>query len=121
MKNTATENCMFLLLILILSTIPLVLYYDLKLNNQFTYIVETPLETIKPNNCIFNLFGQFFKVSDSTRVYCPSYFTPIKMISVQQPEYLSMLNYIRQEQYVMFIELINLMFDNLGTKHNLSN
>jgi|SRR5277367_704329 len=115
------DTCVFIILTFLLIVIPVGLYYDFILNNQSLYVVEIPVETVKPNKCIFGLFTELFKVSNSSYVYCPSYFSPIKIESVQKLGSLSMLEYIRQEQDVIFINYFNLVFNNFEICSKLSN
>jgi len=121
MKNTRTENCIFILLAFLLIIIPVGIYYDLNLNNQLICVAETPIETVKYNKCIFNLFTELFKVTNSSCVYYPSHFSSINIRNVQHLESSSMLDYIRQEQYVMLKDLIKVVFNNLDVSHKLSN
>src|SRR5271156_70277 len=109
------DTCIFILLTSLLIIIPIGLYYDYTLNHQFLYVVEIPIETLKPNKCIFGLFTEQFKVTNSSYVYYPSYFSPISIRSIQNIESGSILDYIRQEQYVMLRNFIKVIFDNLGT------
>jgi hypothetical protein len=97
------------------------LYYDFILNNQSFHVVEIPIETVRPNKCIFGLFTEVFKISNSSYVYYPSHFSPINIKSVQTFESLSFLEYIRQEQSVMLKDIIKSIFNNLGTLSKLSN
>jgi|SRR5271156_3499997 len=115
------DTCIFILLTSLLIIIPIGLYYDYTLNHQFLYVVEIPIETLKPNKCIFGLFTEQFKVTNSSYVYYPSYFSPISIRSVQNSESLFILDYLRQEQYVMLKDLVRIVLDNTGTLHNLSN
>jgi hypothetical protein len=117
MKNTY----IFSLLTFLLITIPIVIYYDLIFNNPPLYVVEIPVEIAKPSKCIFDLFYGFFKVTNSSYVYCPSHFVPVNIKSVQYFESLPKLDYIRQEQYIMLKNFIVVVLDNLGTLHGLSN
>lgn len=115
------DTCILILLTSLLILIPIGLYFDFIYNNQSLPIIETPIETIKENKCIFDLFTEVFKVSNSSYVYYPSYFSPIRMISVQSIESISMLDNISKEQDLMFKDLIKVFFDSLRIESKLSN
>lgn len=117
------DICILTILAFLLIIIPVGLYYDFLLNHQSQslYVVEIPFETVKPNKCIFGLFTEYFKVSNSPYIYYPSCFSPIKIRTVQVFESFSLLEYIRQEQDVIFINYIKPIFDNLGDLTKLSN
>src|SRR5882672_1261566 len=105
------DTCIFILLTSLLILIPAGLYYDFLLNNLSLYVIEIPLETVKPNKCVFGLFTEVFKVSNSSYVYYPSHFSPINIRSVQNFESLSFLEYIRQEQDIILKDFIKVAFD----------
>ena len=115
------DTCILILLTSLLILIPIGLYFDFIYNNQSLPIIETPIETIKDNKCIFDLFTEVFKVSNSSYVYYPSYFSPIRMISIQSIESISMLDNISKEQDLMFKDLIKVFFDSLRIESKLSN
>ena len=121
MKNTRTENCIFIILASILIIIPLILYFDLNSNNQFSSVTDISIETVKPNKCILGLYLEFFKVNNSSYIYYPSHFNPISIKNVQNVETFSLLEYIRKEQCVMLNDTIKAIFDSMGTLHKLSN
>lgn len=113
------DTCIFILLASLLIIIPIVLYYDFI--NESMCNIETPIETIKENKCIFGLFTEVFKVSNSSYVYYPSYFSPINMRAAQSIESISMLDNISKEQDLMFKDLIKVFFDSLSIQSKLSN
>ena len=114
------DTCILILLTSLLILIPIGLYFDFIYNNQSLPIIETPIETIKDNKCIFDLFTEVFKVSNSSYVYYPSYFSPINIKSVPNSEDMTMLDHIRKEQYLMLENIIKKIFDSLGSSTKLS-
>ena len=123
-KNTRDriDACILIILTSILIIIPIILYYDYLLNHKSLHIVEIPIETVvvKPNKCLFGLFIEVFKVNNSSYVYYPSYFTPINIKRVPNTEDLAMLDYIKQEQYLLLQDILKNIFNNLGSSSKLS-
>lgn len=73
---------MFTFVPLIIIIVGLYYYYIFSLP---LYGIEIPVETInyKPNKCLFGLFNEMFKATNSSYVYYPSYFSPIKIKSIK--------------------------------------
>lgn len=116
------DACILIILTSILIIIPIILYYDYLLNHKSLHIVEIPIETVtvKPNKCLFGLFIEVFKVNNSSYVYYPSYFTPINIKSVPNIEDMAMLDYIRQEQYLILQDIIKDILNHWGSSSKLS-
>jgi hypothetical protein len=110
-----------ILLVSLLIIIFMGLYYDFIFNNPSLNVVEIPVEAVKSNKCIFGLFTEQFKLTNSSYVYYPNQFKPVNIRSPQNLESFSLLEYIRQEQDVMLKHYIAVALDNLGTLHKLSN
>ena len=126
MKNFYTKYYIFVISGLMLIIFSIILYYYFKTNNKLTSTIELPIAEIslqktRQNKCIFSPFIELFKINNSSYTYFPSYFAPIEIRSIQACQSISMLDYIRQEQYKILGSLVNLVFDNLGTRCKLSN
>ena len=124
MKNNTIiriNNCIMILLLSLLIIIFMGLYHDFIFNNHSLDVVEIPVEAVTPNKCIFGIFTEVFKISNSSYVYYPSHFNPISIRNIKTFESISLLDFIWQEQSRMFKDIIKVVFNNLGAIPKLSN
>ena len=108
----------------------IIAFYSYTIFNGSTNIVYIPLDNVdymplecskdKPNKCVFGLFNEVFKTNNSSYIHYPSHFVTC-ISKYNKHEVLPLLDYIRHEQYLMLLELVELVFDNLGTSSNLAN
>jgi hypothetical protein len=93
------------------------LYYYGIFNLQLSHVVEITVDTTseKPNKCIFGVFIELFKVTNSSYVYYPSYFIPNNIIYDQnfEEQGLSVLEHVLHEQYVKLNDLTCITYEHI--------
>jgi hypothetical protein len=112
--------CIFALLIVIFSN----LFYF----SQLPCFIEIPFDTInegKPNKCLFSLFDEYFKISNSSYMHYPSHFLPnsnnvTNVKYDQEPARSLILDCVRYEQYATLNYITDITLDHIKTMRNIT-
>src|SRR6266542_1235097 len=105
--------CMFAFLLIIL----LIIIYHCVIYNQPLYFVEMSTETESENfnRCVFGIFSEFFKISNSSYVYCPSQFLPSNIRYDINFEELSILDHVMHVHYEKLYDLTQITIEHVET------
>jgi len=114
-KTYALYIFAFLLIVLFIS-----IYYYI-INNEPLYFWEmsTEIKTEKPKRCIFGLFSELFKISNSSYAYYPNQFLPSNMRYDTNFKELSILDHVMYVQYEKLYDLTQITIEHIETLRSI--
>jgi len=122
LKYTKIKNIYVFLLALFALAMIFIYFLNYLVFDESLYIVETPLEVIneKPNKCVFSIFSDLFKLSNSSYEYYPSQFLPSNLKYNINSEQSLVINSILYKQYETLVYLTEITIEHVETMRNIN-